>query len=189
VVVFAFWGLVRAFRDRRFLALRPVGLAALALLLVVARWYGWTGGWAYGPRLLADAGTLLAFLAIPVAEEIRRSRARAAAFAVCLAWSVAVQVVGAFAYDVTGWNERVLFVVSEPGKQRPVFFTAAEEARREVSAHGGSVEERKVNVDKQEGLIRVWSMRDNQIVYYVEHFLQARRLKQIAIQKFLKDSG
>jgi hypothetical protein len=32
-------------------------------------------------------------------------------------------------------------------------------------------------------------MRDNQIVYYVEHFLQARRLKQIAIQKFLKDSG
>jgi hypothetical protein len=189
VVVFAFWGLVRVFRDSRFVALRPVGLAALALFLVVARWYGWTGGWAYGPRLLADAGTLLAFLAIPVAEEIRRSRARAAAFAVCLAWSVAVQVVGAFAYDVAGWNERVLFVVSEPGKQRPVFFTAAEEARREVWAHGGSVEERKVNVDKREGLFRVWSIRDNQILYYVEHFLQARRLKQIAIQKFLQGSS
>jgi len=25
------------------------------------------------------------------------------------------------------------------------------------------------------------------ILYYVEHFRQARRLKQIAIQKFLKD--
>jgi hypothetical protein len=68
-------------------------------------------------------------------------------------------------------------------------FTTAEEARREVWAHGGSMEEGKVNVDKQEGLIRLWSIRDNQILYYVEHFLQARRLKQIAIQKFLKDSG
>jgi hypothetical protein len=189
VVVFAFWGLVRVFRDSRFVALRPVGLAALALFLVVARWFGWTGGWAYGPRLLADAGTLLAFLAIPVAEEIRRSRTRAAAFGVCLAWSVAVQVVGAFAYDVTGWNERVLFVVTQPGKERPILFTTAEEARREVWAHGGSMEERKVNVDTREGQPRVWSIRDNQILYYVEHFLQARRLKQVAIEKFLKDSG
>ena len=159
------------------------------MFLVVARWFGWTGGWAYGPRLLADAGTLLAFLAIPVAEEIRRSRTRAAAFGVCLAWSVAVQVVGAFAYDVTGWNERVLFVVTQPGKERPILFTTAEEARREVWAHGGSMEERKVNVDTREGQPRVWSIRDNQILYYVEHFLQARRLKQVAIEKFLKDSG
>ena len=68
-------------------------------------------------------------------------------------------------------------------------FTTAEEARREVWAHGGSMEERKVNVDTREGQPRVWSIRDNQILYYVEHFLQARRLKQVAIEKFLKDSG
>jgi hypothetical protein len=189
VVVFAFWGLIRVFRDSRFVALRPVGLAAVALFLVVARWYGWAGGWAFGPRLLADAGMLLAFLAIPVAEEIRKSRARAAAFGVCLAWSVAVQVVGAFAYDVVGWNERVLFVVTQPGKQRPILFTDVEGARREIWAHGGAIEQRKVNVDSAERQARLRSIRDSQLLYYVEHFLEARRLKRIAIEKFLKDSA
>jgi hypothetical protein len=84
---FAFWGLVRAFRDSRFSALRPVGLAALALFLVAARWFGWAGGWCYGPRLLVDGVTLLAFLAIPVAEEIRRRRPLAVAFGVCFTWA------------------------------------------------------------------------------------------------------
>jgi hypothetical protein len=188
VLLVAFWGFVRIFRDSRFPALRPVGLAALALCLVVACWDIWSGGWTYGPRLLADAGTLLAFLAIPVAEEIRHSRVRAVAFGVCLTWSVAVQVVGAFAYDVVGWNERVLFVVTEPGKERPLLFTDPDEARREAWAHGGSIQKRKVDVDSKEGRPRLWSIRDSQILYYFEHFFEARRLKRITIEKFLRDS-
>jgi len=78
---------------------------------------------------------------------------------------------------------------SSSQERKAILFTTTEEARREVWAHGGSIEERKVNVDKQEGLIRVWSIRDNQILYYVEHFFEARRLKRIAIEKFLKDSA
>ena len=33
------------------------------------------------------------------------------------------------------------------------------------------------------------SQRDSLILYYVEHFSAARRLKQIAIQQFLRDRG
>jgi hypothetical protein len=188
-MVFALWGFVRVFRDSRFAALRPVALAALALFLVVARWFGWAGGWCYGPRLLVDVVTLLAFLAIPVAEEVRRRRVLAVAFGVCFTWAVAVQFVGAFAYDVVGWNDRPLFVVKRAGEERPVFFTDPDEARREAWARGGSVEQQKIDVTSGQGESRLWSIRDSQILYYVEHFFEARKLKQIAIQEFLRDRG
>jgi hypothetical protein len=189
VAIAAFWGLLRVFRDSRFSALRPVGLAGLALCLVVVRWTGWWGGWCYGPRLLADAVTLLAFLAIPVAEEIRNRRALAVTFGVCLTWSVAVQVVGAFAYDVVGWNNRALFVVKLPGNEQPLLFSEAEEARREAWARGGSIEEQEINVNLWRGQSRLWSIRDSQILYYLEHFFEARRLKRIAVEEFLRDRG
>jgi hypothetical protein len=188
-MVFALWGFVRVFRDSRFGALRPVALAALALFLVVARWFGWAGGWCYGPRLLVDVVTLLTFLAIPVAEEVRRRRALAVAFGVCLTWAVAVQFVGAFAYDVVGWNDRPFFVVKRAGEGKPLFFTDPDEARREAWARGGSVEQQKIDVTSGQGESRLWSIRDSQILYYVEHFFEARKLKQIAIQEFLRDRG
>ena len=189
VMFAALWGFVRIFRDRRFSALRPVGLAALAMCLVVARWSGWWGGWCYGPRLLADAVTLLAFLAIPVAEEIRNRRALAATFGVCLAWAVAVQGVGAFAYDVVGWNDRTLFAVKLPGEESLRLFTDPDQARRETWAKGGTIEERRIDVNSWQGRPRLWSIRDSQILYYLEHFFEARKLKRISIQEFLRDRG
>ena len=189
VMIFALWGLVRVFRDSRFAALRPVGLAAVALCLVVARWRGWWGGWCYGPRLLADAVTLLAFLAIPVAEEIRQRRVLAVTFGVCLAWATAVEVVGAFAYDVTGWNDRALFAVKRPGDQRPLLFSDPEEARREAWARGGSLEEQSIDVNSRQGHFRLWSIRDSPILYYFEHFFEARKVKRIGIQGFLRERG
>ncbi|HEX7596841.1 MAG TPA: hypothetical protein VF518_01430, partial [Polyangia bacterium] len=189
VVMFVFWGLVRVWRDRRFAVLRPVGLAALLMCLVVARWHGWWGGWCYGYRLLMDSVTLMAFLAIPVAEEIRGSRILTAVFAVCLAWSVAVQFVGAFAYDVTEWNNRTLFAVNRPGEATPLLFTDLNEARREAWAKGGSVEEKKFDVNWGPGHARLWSVRDSQILYYFEHFFESRRKKQMASEAFLRGSG
>jgi hypothetical protein len=189
VVAFAFWGVLRTFRDSRFSVMRPVAIAALALFLVVGCWFSWLGGWCYGPRLLTDPVTLLAFLVIPIAEEIRQRRILATVFGVCLAWSVAVQAVGAFAYDVVGWNNRTLFVVTLPGREEPRFFTDQDQAQREVGAHGGAINERAINVDLKEGRGRLWSIRDSQILYYIEHFFEARALKRRAIDEFLHRQG
>jgi hypothetical protein len=189
VLIAAFWGLVRIFRDARYSALRPVGLAAVALCLIVVRWRGWWGGWCYGPRLLTDAVTLLAFVAIPIAEEIRQRRVLAVAFAVCLSWSVAVQVIGAFAYDVTGWNARALFAVVVPGKERPLLFSDPAEARREAWATGGSIQTGNFSVDSYEANHRLWNIRDSQILYYFEHFWEARKLKRAAAEAFLFERG
>jgi hypothetical protein len=189
VLVFTFWGLVRVWRDPRFSALRPVTLAAMGMCLLVARWHGWWGGWCYGYRLLTDAVTLMAFLAIPVAEAIRRRRVLAALLCLGLAWSVGVQVVGAFAYDVTGWNNRELVAVKVPGEEKPRLYRDAREAGREARSRGGSVEEIRADVNRSQGNFRLWSIRDSQILYYLEHFFAARQLKRAAMEAFLRERG
>jgi hypothetical protein len=187
-LAFLFWGMVRVWRDRAFSALRPVAVAAATMCLLVARWYGWWGGWCYGYRLLVDAVTLLAFLAIPVAETIRRRRALFLTCAACLLWGFVVQVAGAFAYDVVSWNDRAFTEVKVPGAE-PLLFTDVEAARREAWARGGSIGEARVDVNSRRGRPRLWSLRDNQILFYLGHFLEARATKQIAIDQFLRERG
>ena len=187
-VVFLFWGLVRAWRDRTFAALRPVAVAALAMCFVAGRWCIWWGGWSYGYRLLVDAVTLLAFFAIPVAEEIRRRRILLVTCAACVAWGVLVQVVGAFAYDVTSWNDRAFIQVNLPGSA-PRLFTDLTEARQHALAGPGSMEEVHLDVNSGQGQHRLWSIRDSQILYYLEHFLEARRSKRATAEQFLRSQG
>ena len=185
---FLCWGMVRTWRDRTFAALRPVSIAAVAMCLVVARWYGWWGGWCYGYRLLVDAVTLLAFFAIPVAEEIRRRRILLLACGACLAWGFMVQVVGAFAYDVVGWNHRAFIQVEVQGSE-PRLFTDPDQARRDAWARRGSVSSVRVDVDGPRGKKRLWTLGDSQILYYLENFLEARSSKQLGSEHFIHDKG
>lgn len=187
-MAFTFWGMVRAWRDPRFSALRPVSLAAVAMSLLVARWYGWWGGWSYGYRLLVDSVTLLAFLAIPVAELIRERRRLLVGFAVVWVWGFAVQVVGAFAYDVVGWNDRKMFQVDVEGRP-PEWYTDQAEARRQAWKGRGTVTEVSGDVNSAKGKRRLWQVGDSQIFYYLGHFSEARALKQVTIDEFLRDRG
>lgn len=189
VVVATLWGVVRAFRDPRYAALRPVAAAALISAFFVAGWFSWWGGWSYGPRLLSDAVVLLAFLAIPVAEQIRDRVGLKVAFMACLAWSVSVQFTGAFAYDVLGWNQRRFFAVQAANDPTAVLFTDRKEAQMEGWARGAPVEERTTDVNTREGHARLWSLWDNQIFYYFIHFSDARALKRLAIEQFLRNNG
>ncbi|MBN2575173.1 MAG: hypothetical protein JXP73_11480 [Deltaproteobacteria bacterium] len=189
ILAFAFWGAFRAWRDPRFAPLRPVSIAALAMCLLVARWHGWWGGWCYGYRLLVDAVTLLAFLAIPVAEHIRSRRPLAAGFAVCLFWAVGVQVVGAYAYDVVSWNDRPFLSVKLPDSEEPLLFLDEDEARRQARARGGVLGETRVNVNYPRGRSRRWSLRDSEILYYLQYFGEARRTKKAAIEQFARTQG
>jgi hypothetical protein len=185
IVAFAFWGLVRAFRDPGHAVLRPLGVAALANILVAAAWYGWWGGWCYGYRLLIDSVTLLAFVAIPIAEPIRQRRPLTLGFAVCALWSVLVQAVGAFAYDVVSWNNRKMFVVKIGAEEK--LFLDHDEAQREVWARGGKLQIREVDVNARSE--RVWSLRDSEILYYLGNFSESRKLRQLAVKQFLHDKG
>jgi hypothetical protein len=93
VAAMALLGLVRSFRlGERWLA-SSLGVAALAHLVFVGKWGEWHGGESWGPRLLTDALPVL-FLFLPEGmEALPRLTALLGAF------SIAVQALGAFAYD------------------------------------------------------------------------------------------
>lgn len=93
VAVVAAAGLLRAFRrGERWLA-GTLALAFLAHLAVMGRWSEWHGGRSWGPRLLTDALPLL-FLFLPEGLDLLPRLGPALA-----GLSVAVQAMGAFAYD------------------------------------------------------------------------------------------
>jgi len=86
-------GLLRAFaRGEKALA-GTLGLGVLAHLLLMGRWTEWHGGECWGPRMMTDALPLL-FLFLPEGFGITRFLGTVLALV-----SIAVQVLGAFAYD------------------------------------------------------------------------------------------
>jgi hypothetical protein len=93
VAVVAIVGLVRAFvRGERVLA-GTLGAAFLAHVLLVGRWTEWHGGECWGPRLLTEALPLVFFF-LPEGLAMAGFAGWILAFV-----SIAVQVLGAFAYD------------------------------------------------------------------------------------------
>jgi hypothetical protein len=93
--------------------------------------------------------------------------------------------VGAFAYDVVSWNNRKMFVINA-GKQSKIFIDR-DEAQRELWASGGQPRIREVDVNSRTE--RLWSLRDSEILYYLTHFSESRRLRQLAVKQFLHDKG
>jgi hypothetical protein len=185
-LVLAVPGAALAWRDaERWGALRAVSLGALAMLLVEARWFDWWGGWCYGWRRLADLAPLLAVLAIPVARSAIATRARAAVLALAVGWSVAVQALGAFAYDVDGWNSRTVYSVRfADGAVKEAGSFA--EARDLLGSPGAQALSRtSLDVDLAGNRHRLWSVRDSQIGYYVEHLTAAVAAKRAGSARWI----
>ncbi|WP_176064540.1 hypothetical protein [Anaeromyxobacter diazotrophicus] len=141
-------GAALAWRRAGWAPLRPLAVGAALLLLVESKWFDWWGGWAYGYRRVVDLAPILALLAAPALGWIVAARWRRAVFGGLLAWSVLVQVVGAFAYEPRGWN-----------------------ARREGPAGPAQLAQ---DIDDPRYRGRLWSWSDAQIPYYLAHFAAAR---------------
>lgn len=189
VVVVALWGMGRVWRERTWADLRPVSLAALALFLPAAKRFDWWGGWSYGYRLIMDAVTLLAFLAIPMVAWVCARRWRMAVVGVLSVWSLGTQALGAFAYDVRGWNGRWVYdVVDETSKRRGTYDERAS-AERRAREQGGRVEGRVLNVDLPEYRYRLWSVSDNPLRYYLENWSRMRARRQQDVVRFMREDG
>lgn len=189
IAVFALWGMWRAFRDPAWKDLRPLALAAAALFVLSAKWFDWWGGWCFGYRPIVDTTLLLAFLALPIVERVRSARILKASFAVLLLWSVGVQVIGAFAYDVAGWNGGLVYDVTPPGRQDRITFDDKQAAARHARDRGGEVAQRMRDIDRREYRHRLWSLTDSPIPYYLGRFAQARHERHHFVEQFYQDDG
>jgi hypothetical protein len=189
VALVALWGMGRVWRDRTWKDLRPVSLAALALFLISTKRFDWWGGWSYGYRLIMDAVTLLAFLAIPMVGWVQKRPARLAVVGVLALWSAGTQAVGALAFDVNGWNGRWAYTVVGATQDLRATYNDRRSAEIDASEHGGRVVPREQDVDKPEYRYRLWSLRDNPILFYIESWSQTRVRRQKSLEQFLRENG
>jgi hypothetical protein len=189
VVVVALWGMGRVWWDREWTDLRPLSLAAVALFLPAAKRFDWWGGWCYGYRPIMETVTLLAFLAIPMVTWVRAKRWRIAVVGALALWSLGTQALGAFAYDVRGWNGRWVYDVVDETLERRVIYDDRPSAEEHVRVHGGRVQARELNVDKPEYRYRLWSVSDNPIRYYVQNWSRMRARRQQDVARFMREEG
>jgi hypothetical protein len=183
------WAGFRSWKDRRWLPLRAIFLTTLALWLIGACWAGWWGGWSYGYRLIVDSTTLLAFLAIPVAEEVRKRHWVRMIVIGLTIWSVSIQVLGIYAYDVKGWNGLEGYEAILPGQASPPWFKTSEEADKFCQPVGCSYRRVVMDVDKRRFRSRLWSVKDNQILYYLSNLKKSRLMRFVYLRQFLSREG
>jgi len=97
-VVFALWGMARAWRENKFGWERYLILGMAIVYSMHARMGSWWAGWCFGPRYLTDFLPLLVFFILPVWPAIRAGTILRVAFGVAVAVALWVQIVGACYY-------------------------------------------------------------------------------------------
>jgi len=79
---------------------------ALALALIVSRYYGWYGGWSFGYRMLVDAAPILVLALAPTLRWLSTRPLARALFVAAALSSLAIQTVGAYCYSPLDWDGR-----------------------------------------------------------------------------------
>ncbi len=185
-LAFALWGAFMAWKSPAHALLRPVSAAFFALLLLSSFWFDWWGGYSFGYRLIADLMPLLILLLLPVLDRIFSDKRLLAVGAALLALSIAIQFVGAFAYDIGGWDGMTVYEVRVPGRA-PVRLENRADAQALGGANPGSTGRAVVlDIDTPEFRDRLWSITDSPIPYYLGHFGEARRAKKAMMASTLE---
>lgn len=96
VVLFSLHGMVIAWREPGHLLLKYLSPAPLLLLIPVATLGMWTGGWCYGPRLLADATPFLCLFLYPSFERAGQKSFVIYVIAGLAALSIFMHAIGVF---------------------------------------------------------------------------------------------
>lgn len=185
-LLFATLGGWLAWRRTEFAALRPLAIGIGLMLIVESKHYDWWGGWTYGYRHIVDLAPLCSILLIPAMGLVVARRGLALTFGALVVWSILVQSIGAFAYDGMGWNAPLAgYRLVPAGASEPVVVADASGARKLIEAGAAPLGEYRLDIDLPEHRHRLWSLRDNEILYYLTHWRESRdwRAEQSALAK------
>ncbi len=140
------------------------------------------------PAPIVDTMPFFALMLIPVMDWVWRRKAMLGLFLVLVAWSVVVQGVGAFAYDMLGWNRRGMAKVYLEGRAEPVIVeTLADVERLQQTAPVRHVQEIAYDIDDPANRHRLWSLSDNEILYYLKNFKKSRDARAQMCEVWLQD--
>jgi hypothetical protein len=89
-------GMYIAWRRSENLLYKYMGVAVVSVIVLYSKWGHWWGGWAFGPRLLADLTPLLTLLIVPVYQHLTASSVLRGTLYALAAVSIAIHALGAF---------------------------------------------------------------------------------------------
>ncbi len=104
VLMLGLWGLVASLRRQGDPLLRWSLAGFAALVLLYAFRHDWWGGWSFGYRFLMDGVPLLVIGITPLWGRLKASRLLKGLSLILVLFSLMVQFVGAFSYNLVGWN-------------------------------------------------------------------------------------
>ena len=188
VLIFSLYGLCRVFRNTgQFKWLFHLSLAAVLILIIDAKWFDWWGGWCFGYRLIMETVPVLALLLIPVIDSIRMDKKSYILFILFFFWSVITQFIGAFAYDIGGWDNRIAYEIkiNDTGEK----YILDEYASETININPDTVTYIKTHnysIDSPEYRYRLWSLSDSPVSFYIRYFSQARNKKIRQTNKYLE---
>jgi len=105
VFLFSLLGMVLAWGRSEPPLAKYLSAAVVLVIALYSRWKIWWGGWAYGPRLLADLTPLLTLLLVPAYRRIVDRPFLRSSFYLLAGISIAIHGLGAFA--PAGWSPDV----------------------------------------------------------------------------------
>jgi len=186
IMLLAFWGLVVVWRRKEYTAFRPLTVALAGLLGIAFCWFDWWGGWAYGYRPIVDTMPIFALLLIPVADAVCQRKWLVGIAAVLLVWSISVQILGAWAYNLSGWNQRLTARLAVPGRRQPLVVHHQALAQRWRETGAKLLASESADIDQQTNRHRLWSVSDCQILHYLRHFNAERAAKREMVRQWIQ---
>ena len=115
ILLLGLWGLVASTRRHGDPLSRWSAAVFFGVVLLHAFRHDWWGGWSFGYRFTMDTVPLLILGMAPLWNQLKTNRVLISLTSVLLAFSLVVQVIGAFSYNLVGWNANP-DVNSHPGR-------------------------------------------------------------------------
>jgi len=111
LAIFACWGFFEAWRTRDNDLVRLFSIGVSATIVFYSGYFVWSGGWAFGPRYLADITPLWMLGLLPIMPRIAKSTVLKRLFLFAFGFSILVHAIGAYftwswekLYTLSLWN-------------------------------------------------------------------------------------
>ena len=104
ILLLGLWGLAASTRKNGDPLLRWSLIGFLGVVLLHAFRHDWWGGWSFGYRFTMDTVPLIVLGMTPLWPKIKTGRILQGLASIMLVFSLIVQVLGAFSYNLVGWN-------------------------------------------------------------------------------------
>jgi tetratricopeptide (TPR) repeat protein len=172
-LLFSLWGCLYIWKDESFKRMRFLIFTVGFILYVQSRFVDWWGGYSFGYRHIVDSIPALSLMLLPVIGVVWKDFWKRCVFIGLLFWSIGVQIIGVGLYDITGWNARAGLVYRSQSPKDPPY-------ELDLRALPSLIESEKdvsialLSIDDPVYRHRLWSVFDNQLLYYLENPSDAR---------------